>query len=74
MTTALALISLGLPIGGLIGIGGGVLTAPGILGASIVAGMLAGFVISRKIDASVLRTSIAWSLVVWAWRYALSIR
>jgi hypothetical protein len=26
--------------------------------------MLAGFVISRKIDASVLRTCIAWSLVV----------
>jgi len=50
------------------------LTAAGILSASIVAGMLAGFVISRKIDASVLRTSIAWSLVVWAWRYALSIR
>src|SRR5262249_54160129 len=40
------------------------LTAAGILSASIVAGMLAGFVISRKIDASVLRTCIAWSLVV----------
>jgi uncharacterized membrane protein YfcA len=40
------------------------LTAARILSASIVAGMLAGFVISRKIDASVLRTCIAWSLVV----------
>src|SRR5262245_6016191 len=32
------------------------LTAAGILSASIVAGMLAGFVISRKIDDSVVRT------------------
>ena len=40
------------------------LTAAGILSASIVTGMLAGFVISRRIDASVLRTCTAWSLVV----------
>ena len=39
-------------------------TAAGILGATIVAGMLAGIGVSRKIDTGILRTCIAWSLIV----------
>jgi uncharacterized membrane protein YfcA len=38
--------------------------AAGIVGVSIVAGMLAGIGVSRKIDTGILRTCIAWSLVV----------
>ncbi|MGB8533758.1 MAG: sulfite exporter TauE/SafE family protein, partial [Pseudolabrys sp.] len=48
--------------------------AAGIVGVSIVAGMLAGIGVSRKIDTGILRTCIAWSLVVAGWRYASSIR
>jgi len=36
----------------------------GILGAAIVAGMLAGIVVSRQIETGVLRTTVAWCLIV----------
>src|SRR5262249_18873017 len=37
--------------------------AAGMLGAAIVAGMLAGIAVSRQIESGVLRTSVAWCLV-----------
>ena len=53
-----------LPVAGTVTLVNGYSSALDILSASIVTGMLAGFVISRRIDASVLRTCTAWSLVV----------
>jgi len=38
--------------------------AAGILGAAIVAGMLVGIAASRQFETGVLRTSIAWALIV----------
>lgn len=47
------------------GYGGSVdIFAAGILGIAIVAGMLAGFAVSRRIETALLRTAIAWSLVI----------
>jgi uncharacterized membrane protein YfcA len=39
------------------------LAAAGLLGLSVVAGMLAGLAVSRRLDASSLRWSVAWCLV-----------
>src|SRR5262249_9639704 len=38
--------------------------AAGVLGAAIVAGMLVGIAESRQFETGVLRTSIAWALIV----------
>jgi uncharacterized protein len=38
--------------------------AAGMLGAAIVAGMLAGVAVSRQIESGILRTSVAWCLII----------
>jgi len=38
--------------------------AAGMLGAAIVAGMLAGIAVSRQIESGVLRTTVAWCLII----------
>jgi len=38
--------------------------AAGVLGVSVVAGMLAGLAVARRLDAAMLRKCVAWCLVL----------